>query len=106
MTNNSLFYDDSYMKIDSQSHRVIVAGIEIVLARIEFDLLIELMTNVGVVLKYDDLIKKIWGTEYCGARNYLHNYIYTLRRKIEPDPKNPGYIITIPKSGYRFNSHL
>jgi two-component system KDP operon response regulator KdpE len=96
-------YDDGYLKVDFQSHRVMVTGDEIILAPMEFKLLHELVINAGVVLEYNDLLSRVWGPEYRGTRDYLHDHIYSLRRKIEPDVKNPRYFITIPGFGYRFD---
>jgi DNA-binding response OmpR family regulator len=56
-----------------------------------------------VGLEYDDLLNRVWGLEYQGARSYLHDYINSLRHKIEPDMKNPQYIINIFGRGYRFD---
>ena len=99
----SFDYDDGYLKISFQSHRVIVNGRETMLARVEFKLLHELVLNAGKVLKHNALLADIWGVEYHGARDYLHDHIYSLRRKIESDVKTPIYIITIPGFGYRFD---
>jgi two-component system KDP operon response regulator KdpE len=96
-------YDDGYMRISFRSHRVIVAGIEIMLARVEFKLLAELVSNVGTVLEHNELLSRIWGAEYRGARDYLHDHINSLRHKIEAEAKNPKYIITVPGFGYRFD---
>jgi DNA-binding response OmpR family regulator len=96
-------YDDGYLKVDFQSHCVMVANREIMLAPMEFKLLHELVINAGVVLQYNDLLSRVWGTEYRGSRDYLHDHIYSLRHKIEPDMKKPTYIITLPGFGYRFN---
>ncbi|MBN1367540.1 MAG: winged helix-turn-helix transcriptional regulator [Dehalococcoidales bacterium] len=95
-------YDDGYLKISFKSHRVIVKDSEIKLARMEFKLLNELFNNIGTVVEYDALLSKIWGYDYRDARGYLHDHIYSLRQKIEPDINNPKYIITVPGFGYRF----
>jgi two-component system KDP operon response regulator KdpE len=46
----------------------------------------------------------VWGIEYGEEREYLHVYIGHIRSKIEKDPKDPKYIITIPRVGHRFDS--
>jgi DNA-binding response OmpR family regulator len=100
---NLFDYDDGYLKIDFRSNLTIVANHEIKLTPIESKLLRELVKNIRVGLEYDDLLNRVWGLEYQGARSYLHDYINSLRHKIEPDMKNPQYIINIFGRGYRFD---
>lgn len=95
-------YEDNYLKIGIESHRVIVKDSEIKLSRVEFKLLIELIGKIGKVIEYDALLDKIWGASFRGARNYLHDHIYSSRHKIEADASHPKYITTIPSFGYRF----
>lgn len=90
------------IQIDFVKRRVTIAGNEIRLTPIEYNLLRELTLNVGKVLTYSHLLNKVWGPEYGTERQYLHVYIGYLRAKIELDPKHPEYIITVPGVGYRF----
>ena len=82
--------------------KVTVSGAEIKLTPTEFRLLEELMVNAEKVLTHVHLLNKVWGPEYRGEREYLHTFVRRLRAKIEPDPTNPRYIITVPAVGYRF----
>jgi len=90
------------LKIDFITRRVTVDGNELKLTPTEYKLLRELVLSAGQALGYRYLLGKIWGSEYKTEREYLHVYIGHLRAKIEPDPKNPMYIINVPGVGYRF----
>jgi two-component system KDP operon response regulator KdpE len=90
------------LKIDYVKMHVTIAGKEIKLTPIEYNLLKELTLNADKLLTSDYLLKKVWGPEYGSEKEYIHTYIGKLRIKIEPDPKCPRYIINIPGIGYRF----
>jgi two-component system KDP operon response regulator KdpE len=81
---------------------VTIGGNEIKLTPIEFSLLGQLVLNVGKVLTNSMLLKKVWGTEYNSEIHYVHVFIARLRKKLEPDPKKPKYILTKPGVGYYF----
>ncbi len=97
-------FTSGHLRIDYEKRHVTIAGNEIRLTLIEYNLLKELTLNADKPLTYDYLLKKIWGHEYGSEREYIHTYIKHLRSKIEPDPKNPQYLICIPGMGYRFRS--
>lgn len=88
--------------ISFAQRRVTVAGKEIRLTPTEYNLLQELVLNVGKVLTHTHLLHKVWGVEYREEREYLHVFVRRLRAKIEADPTNPKYIITIFGVGYQF----
>jgi two-component system KDP operon response regulator KdpE len=81
-----------------------IADREIRLTQKEYSLLQELALNADSVLTHAQLLNKVWGPEYSTEREYLREYISHLRAKIEPDPANPKYIITVPGVGYQFKS--
>ncbi len=91
-------------RIDLESRAVRVGGKEIRLSPKEFDLLVFLMRNSGKVLTHHTLLAKIWGGDYTEQTEYLRVFIRHLRKKIEPDPAKPRYILTDPWVGYRFQS--
>lgn len=68
----------------------------------EFDLLEHLVNNPDTTLAHNKLLQAVWGPEYGGEVEYLRVFVNRLRKKIEPDPANPRYIVTIPWLGYRF----
>lgn len=72
------------------------------LTPIEFRLLHALMRNAGRTLTHDVLLNSVWGYEYDGYSNQIAVYIRRLRAKIEPEPSNPRYLITIRGLGYKF----
>jgi two-component system, OmpR family, KDP operon response regulator KdpE len=102
---SSTFYSGD-LKIDFTTRTVTLGTNEIKLTPTEYKLLSELVLNKGQILAYRYLLGKIWGPEYKTEREYLHVYIGHLRSKIEPDPKNPTYIVSVPGTGYRFQDQV
>ena len=90
--------------VDFTCRRVTVAGNEVRLTPTEFSLLRELVLNSERVLTYSYLLNKVWGPEYRAEREYLHVFIRRLRAKLETDPKNPRYFVTVPAVGYQFRA--
>lgn len=92
------------LKVDFAQRLVQVNGKEIKLTPTEYDLLKALIKNSGKIMTRQMLLSQVWGTGYGAEAHYLHVYIGQLRRKIEPDPAHPRFILTISGVGYRFNS--
>jgi len=90
-------------RLDVETRKVIVLGKEIHLTPKEFDLLAHLMRQAGKVLTHRKLLTAIWGANYGEKTEYLRVFIGQLRKKIEPDPGSPRYILTEPWIGYRFD---
>jgi two-component system KDP operon response regulator KdpE len=90
------------LEVDLDGHVVRQAGAEVHLSPTEFALLEQLITNAGKVLTHRMLLQRVWGTEYGDEAEYLRVYMGRLRRKLEPDPANPRYLMTEPGVGYRF----
>ena len=90
--------------LDAKSHRVTCRGNILELTRKEYDLLEVLMTQAGQVVKRNDLIDKVWQTDWVGDTRTLDVHIRWLREKIEKDPSKPHYIQTVRGVGYRFLS--
>ena len=90
--------------VDLESREVRVAGREIRLSPKEFDLLVFFVSNPGKVLTHRKLLAKVWGGNYTDQTEYLRVFVRHLRKKIEPDPAKPRYILTDPWVGYRFQS--
>jgi len=89
------------LKVDLARRLVTVAGREVQLTPNEYDLLRILVANAGKVLTHRQLLREVWGTAYEQEFHILHVNISNLRRKIEPDPARPQFIITEPGVGYR-----
>jgi two-component system, OmpR family, KDP operon response regulator KdpE len=88
------------LTIDYAQHLVTMAGREVVLTPIEYSILAYLAQNAGRVVTQDLLLGHVWGTEYMGESHMLQVNINRLRRKLEPDPMHPRYILTKVGIGY------
>jgi DNA-binding response OmpR family regulator len=93
---------DDYLSIDYNRREVIVGGKHVKLRPTEFRLLYHLVENAGWVVPHETLLSKVWGYEYRDEVHYVRLYITYLRKKIEPDPSEPRYILTERGVGYRF----
>jgi DNA-binding response OmpR family regulator/signal transduction histidine kinase len=87
--------------LDYSQHQVLLQGRPIQLSRTEYKLLSTLAQNAGRVLTHELLLERVWGAEYNREVDFIWVYISRLRRKIEPDPRHPRYIITVPDVGYK-----
>ena len=70
----------------------------------EFELLEILLRNAGRVLTRMQLIDRVWGADYVGDTKTLDVHVKRLRGKIEPDPANPRYLVTVRGLGYKFEA--
>ncbi len=93
-------------RVDLETRQVLVDGKEVRLSPKEFELLLYLIRNSGKVLTHRTLLANIWGGDYTDQTEYLRVFVRHLRKKIEPDPAKPRYILTDPWVGYRFSSSL
>jgi two-component system response regulator RegX3 len=71
---------------------------------LETRLLILLMSNAGKVMAPGDIIEKVWGYRSVDDRKLVKNHIFRLRRKVEPDPANPRFLISVGSKGYKFQA--
>jgi len=83
------------LKVDFAQRVVTVNETEVKLTPTEYDLLKALIKNTGKIMTRQMLLTQVWGTGYGADAHYLHVYIGQLRRKIEPDPAHPRFILTI-----------
>ena len=88
--------------IDRERFRVLRGGSEVRLTPKEFELLIYLAQHPGRVLTHRTLLKAIWGPHAADQPEHLRVLVGSLRKKIEPNPSSPQYILTEPWVGYRF----
>jgi two-component system KDP operon response regulator KdpE len=88
--------------IDRDRFRVLRDGEEVRLTPKEFELLTYLAQHPGRVLTHRTLLKAIWGPHATDQPEHLRVLVGSLRKKIEPDPSSPQYILTEPWVGYRF----
>jgi two-component system, OmpR family, KDP operon response regulator KdpE len=87
--------------VDLNQREVLVNGQPISLTPTEYDLLRTFVKHAGKVLTHDQLLRAVWGTAYESETHMLQVNISNLRRKIEPNPVRPSYLITEPGVGYR-----
>jgi len=89
-------------RLDLENRSVVVKGLEVHLTPKEYDLMVYLVSHPGKVLTHRTLLAAIWGGESVEQTEYLRVFIGQLRKKIEPNPATPQYIVTDPWIGYRF----
>jgi two-component system KDP operon response regulator KdpE len=88
------------------AHRLVKANGQVVqLTPTEYDLLRALVTNAGKVLTHRQLLRQVWGEGY-DDMHILRVNVSNLRRKIEPDPTRPHYLVTEPGVGYRLRTEV
>jgi two-component system, OmpR family, KDP operon response regulator KdpE len=92
------------LRVDRDKRAVTVDGNPVQLTPIEYELLRLLAENEGKLLTHPAILRAVWGPAYSEESNYLHVYVSHLRRKIEPDPARPRYILNQPGVGYRLVS--
>jgi two-component system KDP operon response regulator KdpE len=88
------------LEINFAKRRVTIKGKPVTLTPTEYSLLQQLAVNSDKVLTHSMLLHSVWGNEYSSEKEYLRVFVGRLRRKLEPDPKHPRYIHTIPGVGY------
>jgi two-component system, OmpR family, KDP operon response regulator KdpE len=91
-------------QVDLETRIVKARGEELHLTPKEYDLLVYLIRHPNKVLTHRALLGAVWGGDYVEQTEYLRVFIGQLRKKIEPDPAKPRYILTEPWVGYRFNA--
>ena len=90
------------LEIRQTQHRVFMNG-GINLTRLEYNTLVFLASNPGIVLTQTQIFETVWNMDSYSCHASVVNVIYNLRKKIEPDSKNPTYIKTVLGVGYKFS---
>jgi two-component system KDP operon response regulator KdpE len=91
---------DNGLVVDYAHRSVRSGGKDIYLTPTEYDLLCELTRNAGKVLAHHELLQRVWGSDYSHENTYLRTFIRHLRRKLEPDPAQPRFLLNQPGVGY------
>ena len=91
------------LEIRQSQRRVFQDGEEVNLTRLEYSTLVFLASNPGIVLTRTQIFEAVWNMESDTCHSSVANVIYNLRKKIEPDSKNPTYIKTVLGVGYKFS---
>jgi len=94
------------LALDRTTHTVTVSGEEVDLTPTEFDLLETLMSNPGRAFRRSELLEAVQGVAFEAYERTVDVHIKNLRQKIEPDPSQPRYVLTVRGVGYRFNPEL
>jgi DNA-binding response OmpR family regulator len=89
--------------LDLATRTVTRAGVEVKLTHLELELLAYLLRNPARVLPRDLLLREVWGLRGAGSPRTVDNFVLQLRSKLEVDPDQPRYIVTVRGSGYRFD---
>ena len=87
--------------VDLEKRAVTMSGSEVHLTPHQFEILRVLAKNEGKLLTHRTILREVWGPGYGSESNLLHVHISQLRRKLEPDPTRPRYILTAAGAGYR-----
>ena len=93
------------LEIHHEQRRVLMAGREVELNHGEYAMLYCMASSPGQVFSKAQLYEAAWGEEYLSGTNSVENTIWRLRRKLEEDPKHPGYIKTVVGAGYKIDIH-
>ena len=89
--------------VDRRRHEVSRAGAKVDLTPLEFQILDLLASEPGRAWSRNDLLDRVWSTEYEGYQRNIDPHINRLRKKLEADPKNPHYVLTVRGVGYKLN---
>ncbi len=90
------------IRVDPVRRSVTLSGEPVHLTKKEYEILYFLMQNAGRAVTYGKLLTQVWGHEYRNEAAYLRTFVRQLRKKIEPDPARPKYLLTDAYVGYRF----
>jgi DNA-binding response OmpR family regulator len=90
------------LEVDLFGRRVLAGGEEVELTAKEFDVLAFLATSPGRVYSREQIMRHLWDGEFYGEARAADVHIQHLRKKIEPDPQHPHYLLTVRGAGYKF----
>lgn len=105
-TEQSHEYQSGDLIINPKSRKVLCRGEEVSLTPKEFDILYFLFQNKGEVFTKEQIYNAVWKDEYMMSDSNIMAFIRKLRKKIEPNPDSPIYILTIWGVGYKYNDRL
>lgn len=103
---NKFLYDDGILMVDSERRIVKLNNNKLAFTPNEFDILNILIKNRGIALTREQIINNVFGDNFDGFDRTIDVHIKNLRKKLESDTKNPKYIITVMKIGYRFGGEF
>jgi len=89
------------LEVDFSARRARLGGIDVSLTRREFEVLAYFAHNAGRILLHRQVLQAVWGGQYGDEADYVWTFVQRIRRKIEPNRKEPRYLLTEPGVGYR-----
>jgi two-component system KDP operon response regulator KdpE len=92
------------LRIDFERRQLTQSGREVHLTPTEYEVLKFLVQHAGKLVTHRMLLQEVWGPDHVEETQYLHVFMSQLRRKLEPQPARPRYILTEPGVGYRFRA--
>ncbi|MBV9081936.1 MAG: response regulator transcription factor, partial [Acidobacteriaceae bacterium] len=103
VTNDASKLSFGNVEVNLQTRHVFVAARDVRFTPKEFDLLHYFLTHPNTTIPHGKLLQAVWGPDYGNEIEYLHVFVNQIRKKIEPDPANPRYLLTELRIGYRFS---
>jgi len=101
---SDFLFPASSIMLDCDRHELVTGNRTVYLTPKEFEVLRLLIRHAGKVLSTDAILTRVWGPEWIGEPDLVKQYVYRLRRKIEPDDSSPQYIHTVRGGGYYFDA--
>jgi len=89
------------LEVDFGARQVRRNGVEVALTPREYEVLAYLVRNAGKMLTHRQILQAVWGSGHGDESDYVWTYVRRVRRKLEPDPEHPRYVLTVPGVGYR-----
>jgi len=89
------------LRVDPAQRRVLVGDVEVNLTPTEYKLLLAMVRQAGKVVTHEQLLREVWGPGYLREVQYVRVYMKQLRYKLEKEPAQPKYLLTVPGVGYR-----
>lgn len=103
---SGVIYDDGRLLVDCDKRLVKINNDEVQLTPSEFDIIVVLIKSKGNVLSREQIIDSIFGLDFEGYDRTIDVHIKNIRKKIEVDSRNPKYIVTVTKVGYKFGGEI
>ncbi len=101
---SDFLFPASSIMLNCDRHELVIGKRTVYLTPKEFEVLRLLIRHAGKVLSTDAILTRVWGPEWIGEPDLVKQYIYRLRRKIEPDHRSPQYLHTVRGGGYYFDA--
>jgi len=92
------------LRVDFENRAVRLSGQDVHLTPTEYRLLEVLVERRGRAVGHGELLREVWGVDASQEVEYLRTFMRQLRYKLEPEPSQPRYLLTIPRVGYRLKS--